>query len=85
MHLKNKAAGDMTDADFRLLEAAPKTVLYAMAKHLAAAQAGDSYELALESGAYLTRMIEEWENLNRAGIVPQKPSGKVKALGGIRE
>lgn len=73
MNLKNLRPADMTIADWRLFERTPKTVLYAMVKHLAAASDGDSYEASLESGSYVERILREWDAINCAGIVKQKP------------
>jgi hypothetical protein len=63
----------MTTADWRLFEQTPKTVLYVMAKHLAAASDGDSYDDSIDSGTYLERMRYEWELLHANGLVPQRP------------
>lgn len=72
MNVKNKPASDATLNDLRFLERAPKKVLFAIAKHLAAAACDEGYESALESQSYLERMRHEWELLHSNGIVPQQ-------------
>ena len=73
MNITNARPRDMNSADWHAFEKMPKTLLYVMAKHLAAISDGDSYEGSLETGSYLSRMLTEWEALYANGLVPQKP------------
>lgn len=72
-NIKNRGAADTSAADRALLEIMPKTVIYAIAKHLAAVQDAKGYDRSLEIGSYIRVIRQEWENLHHAGIVPQKP------------
>lgn len=72
MNTRNKLPDDTTTADLRFLERAPKSVLFSIAKHLAAAACDEGYETALETRVYLERMRKEWELLNQNGIVEQR-------------
>jgi hypothetical protein len=81
MHLKNKIPADTTGGDIAFMEAAPKTVLFAIAKHLAALAHPNGYDSALTSGGYINRMHQEWSNLHAAGVLPQKPP-KVERIKG---
>lgn len=64
---------DLTREDLVFLDATPKAVLFAVAKHLAARLHDESYDLSIESGSYRDAMRKEWEALHRARIIPQKP------------
>jgi hypothetical protein len=77
-HLNNLMPADLTEEDRVALERMPKAVLYAIAKHLAAASCEPGYDDALESRAYLIRMQTEWQCLHDNKIVPQKPKKLTK-------
>ncbi len=69
MHLKNR--GNEYAKNCEGFDKTPKTVFAALAYSLALRLAGnDSHEDALEI------LRDEWESLNTAGIVPQKPTKK---------
>lgn len=64
---------DLSHDDLLLLESASKTVLFSIAKHLAALATEEGPDEALASGAYLVRMYEEWDDLHSKKIVQQRP------------
>lgn len=68
--------------DLRAMEVMPKAVIFAIAKHLAA-QTSDSYDEAIETRSYITRIREEWEALHKNGIVAQRPKGLKLEPGGL--
>jgi hypothetical protein len=74
MHARSKAATDMTTTDLSMFDEIPKTVLYAIAKHLAARAdtQAPGYDTSLESGSYVKVIKDEWKALHESGIVPQK-------------
>ena len=70
-------SNDMTAADHALFDRAPKWVLYAIVKHLAAAACAEGYDDALASGSYLERVRAEWAALHAAGVISQKPPASI--------
>lgn len=64
---------DLTPGDYPILNETPKCVLYAIAKHLAALATEEEPDKALQSGAYIERIYQEWDRLHSQGIVLQAP------------
>jgi hypothetical protein len=77
MHLKSWSNPEWKGEDWMVVDAAPKAVLYEIARRMAVCVHGSSCDSFREMAA---SVIKEWEILNINEIVPQKPPKALLAL-----
>lgn len=77
MNLKAWTNTEWRKDDWAVIEAAPKAVLYEIARRMAVSIHGSSCDALEEMAAAVAK---EWGLLHENGIVPQKPPTKIKAL-----
>src|SRR4051794_38208436 len=74
MNLKNWSNPEWKQGDRDVLDAAPKAVLYEIARRMAVCVHGTSCDHFHEMAA---SVIAEWQILHENGIVPQKPPARL--------